>query len=62
MAKTKPTMERKKPAPVPTPGMMRCNVVLEEEFVEWGKHQPGGLCELLRHLLREAKAKAERQK
>jgi hypothetical protein len=46
--------ERKKPGPVPGPPTRKYNVLLDEALAEWGKHQPGGLSELLRRLLSAA--------
>ncbi len=45
--------------PVPGPPTVAVTVRLEYEQAEWGKRQQGGLSELLRRLLREAKEKAE---
>ena len=55
--------ERKRPGPVRKLNTKQYVVMLEEEPAEWGKHQPGGLSELLRRLLREGfdKARAERE-
>ena len=44
--------ERKKPGPVPGIPTRKYNILLEEDLAEWGKHQPGGLSELIRRLLR----------
>ena len=49
---------RKKPGPVAGPPRVRYMVLLDEEPAEWGKHQAGGLSELVRRLLREAYEKA----
>ena len=49
---------RKKPGPVAGPPMGRYTVLIEEELGEWGKHQPGGLSETIRRLVR---AERERQ-
>lgn len=38
--------------------MGRYTVLIEEELGEWGKHQPGGLSETIRRLVR---AERERQ-
>lgn len=54
MEKQKPR-ERKKPGPVPGPATRKYNILLEEDLGEWGKAQPGGLSDLVRRLLREAK-------
>lgn len=46
---------KRKPGPVPGPKTERYQVLLEPELAEWGKQQPGGLSELIRRLLREAR-------
>ena len=51
--------ERKKPGPVPGPATRKYNVLIEEDLAEWGKRQPGGLSELLRRLLKQAKKEVE---
>ena len=56
---TEETPERRKPGPVPGPPTKKYNVLIEEALAEWGKRQPGGLSELLRRLLKKAKAEAE---
>jgi hypothetical protein len=50
---------RKKPGPVPGAPTRKYNILLEEEIAEWGKVQPGGLSELVRRLLKEARAKQQ---
>jgi hypothetical protein len=50
---------RKKPGPVANPNLVSATVKLEDDLVEWGKNQPGGLSALLRRLLREEKEKLE---
>jgi hypothetical protein len=45
--------ERKKPGPVPGLRTRKVNLLLEVDLAEWGKHQPGGLSELMRRLLKE---------
>ncbi len=49
--RSKPPRKR---GPVPGPETGRYQVLLEPEIADWGKHQPGGLSELVRRLLREA--------
>ncbi len=49
---------RKRPGPVRKLNTKQYVVMLEEEPAEWGKHQAGGLSELVRRLLREAYEKA----
>jgi hypothetical protein len=44
---------KKKPGPVPGPLTVKATLRLEPELLEWGKHKPGGLSELVRRLLRE---------
>jgi len=46
---------RRKPGPIPGTPTKKYNIMIEEELAEWGKHQAGGLSELVRRLLREAK-------
>lgn len=50
------TNVRKKPGPKRRLApVVRTTLMLEEELVEWGKGQPGGLSDLVRRLLREEK-------
>jgi hypothetical protein len=49
---------RKRPGPVPGPPTAKYTVLLEPELAEWAKTQPGGLSELVRRLLREARETA----
>jgi hypothetical protein len=49
----------KKRGRVPGTPTVRTTLLLEEDLVEWGKIQPGGLSELVRDLLREAKERQE---
>ena len=51
------TRQKRKPGPVSGAPSIRTTVVLETELADWGKNQPGGLSNLLRQLLREAKKK-----
>ncbi len=51
---------RRKPGPVPGPPTRKYNLLLDEELGEWGKQQPGGLSELVRHLLNEEKKRRTR--
>lgn len=51
---------RRKPGPVPGPPTRKYNLLLDEELGEWGKQQPGGLSELVRHLLTEEKNRRAR--
>ena len=51
---TQRSSPRKKPGPVPGPPTRKYNLLLDEALAEWGKHQRGGLSELLRRLLKEA--------
>lgn len=46
-----------KPGPVPGPEKRQFTILIEPDLGEWGKHQPGGLSELVRRLLREERAK-----
>jgi hypothetical protein len=34
-------------------------ILIEPDLKDWGKRQPGGLSELVRRLLKEAKGRAE---
>jgi len=45
-----------RPGPTPGPKTVRTTVMVEPDLVEWGKQQPGGLSDLIRRLLREAKS------
>jgi len=49
----------RKRGPVPGPERIRTTVYLDPELVDWGKVQPGGLSELMRRLLQDAKQKSE---
>lgn len=54
------TEDRKKPGPRPNPAlaaMDKYTMKLDPEDAEWGKAQPGGLSDLVRRLLREARRK-----
>lgn len=51
-----PSAEKKKPGPVPGIPTQKVTVLLDPDLLEWGKHQPGGLSNTLRSLLREARA------
>lgn len=49
--------------PVPNTKLRPYTVMLEDDTAEWGKHQPGGLSNLLRQLLlqeRNRRRKASR--
>lgn len=52
------TVERRKRGPVPS-GNVKTSISIDAELLEWGKRQPGGLSEIVRKLLREAKDKQE---
>ena len=52
----------KKPGRVPGPNHIKTTVLLPPELVEWGKQQNGGLSALMRHLLEDARTKAEKRK
>ena len=54
------TENRSRPGPVPGPETKKCALLIDPDLVEWGKHQPGGLSNLVRHLLRQAKQDMER--
>jgi hypothetical protein len=49
-----------RPGPVPGPATKKYTVLLEPELGEWGKQQPGGLSELARRLIRDAREKAKK--
>jgi len=44
---------RRRPGPVPMPGMVRTSVYVDLDLLEWAKRRPGGLSETIRRLLRE---------
>jgi hypothetical protein len=50
------TTDKKRPGPIPGSQTVKATVLLEPDLLEWGKRQPGGLSELMRRLLREARA------
>jgi hypothetical protein len=50
---------RRKPGPVPGPANAKVTILLEPEIRDWGMHQPGGLSDLVRRLLREEKKRQE---
>ena len=50
---------RKRPGRVPGPPTEKYAVLLEPDDAEWAKRQPGGLSELVRRLLRQARAAEE---
>ena len=50
---------RKKPGPIPGPPMRKYNVLIAEDLAEWGKRQSGGLSELIRILLTEARKRRD---
>lgn len=47
----------KRPGPVPVAGRVRTTIYLDESLSEWGKHQPGGLSELMRRLLEQERSR-----
>jgi hypothetical protein len=53
------TIVTRKRGPVPKAGRVRVTLYLDAETAEWGKHKDGGLSELVRRLLAEAKAGEE---
>ena len=58
------TAERKKPGPRPDPAlavMEKYTMKLDPEDAEWGKAQPGGLSDLVRRLLREARLRGQKK-
>jgi hypothetical protein len=50
-----PTKIPRKPGRVPGPPTEKYTVLLEPDLAEWAKAQPGGLSDLVRRLLREAR-------
>ena len=52
--------QRKKTGPVPARGRGRYNVILDTDLAEWGMRQPGGLSDLLRRLLAQARVEEQR--
>jgi len=53
MSTTQSTSARKR-GPLAIPGRVRVTLYLDEPLVEWGKHQAGGLSDLVRRLLADA--------
>lgn len=51
------TKQRKKPGPMPGPTTGKYTVLLEPDLADWAKAKPGGLSELIRGLLKEARAR-----
>jgi len=51
----------KKPGRIPGPPTVKATVLLEEDLLEWGKQQPGGLSELVRRLLREERERTDKE-
>ncbi len=49
---------RRKPGPVAGPERRQFTVLIDPDLGEWAKNQPGGLSELVRRLLHEARAAA----
>ena len=56
-----PQKPRRKPGPVPGPERRQFTILIEPELGEWGKQQPGGLSEMVRRLLQQARAEAAGQ-
>lgn len=52
---------RKQPGRVANPSLVRGNVMLDADLLEWGKQQPEGLSGLVRDLLRKEKARRDRE-
>ncbi len=52
---------RQRPGPVPGPPTKKYTVLLPPDLGEWAKQQPGGLSDLMRRLLVEAKGRDERR-
>lgn len=52
------TLPKKKRGPVAQSGRTRVTVYLDEPLADWGKRQEGGLSDLLRRLLVEAREQA----
>jgi hypothetical protein len=47
---------RRKPGPTPYLKKARSvNIMLEDDLIEWGKSQPGGLSQMVREFLRAKK-------
>lgn len=42
---------------MPGPPTRKYTVLLEEDLAEWAKRQPGGLSDLMRRLLKEARTR-----
>ena len=58
MAEEEKPQRRRGPVPA---GDDKFTILLPRELGDWGKQQPGGLSELVRRLLREAKGKQEKE-
>jgi hypothetical protein len=58
----KPEEKKRRSGPVPGPVTRKYTVLLEPVLADWAKEQPGGLSELVRRLLREARMKQEGRK
>jgi hypothetical protein len=55
MRMNKETVTKRRRGRVPGPKTDRYQVLLSPELAEWGKQQPGGLSELLRRLMQDAR-------
>ncbi|RYZ83032.1 MAG: hypothetical protein EOP06_20670 [Proteobacteria bacterium] len=51
--------KKRKPGPVPGPERRQYTILIEEELGDWGKKQDGGLSDMIRRLLKEAKEKSD---
>ena len=51
----------KKPGRVAGPTTQKFNVLIEPELAEWAKHQPGGLSEMVRRLLKQEREAREKK-
>jgi hypothetical protein len=58
MENTETEQDRKRPGPRPNPALAaleKYTMKLDPEDAEWGKAQPGGLSDLVRRLLHQAR-------
>lgn len=50
---------KRRSGPVPGPPTVKCTVLLPPDLADWGKHQPGGLSDLMRRLLSAERVREE---
>jgi hypothetical protein len=59
METTETTVKKRRPGRVAGPVTEKYTILLPPELGDWGKRQPGGLSDLVRRLIQEAKDKQE---